>query len=327
MIIYIENKIKHYKQVKNIINKFPNASILHIDSHKNILDKTIHPNPTEKKIILANLEWSAVLKTPDKYWPNKHSFFIKTSLNCFFSCDYCYLQGLFKNNYPILFLNYEDIKQQVSKKIEQINSSETKWFFSWDYSDTQWFDFISDFNKEFIPFFEDFKNTMLEIRTKSADISSLLDLWFIPQNTEIAYSINTPQVIERYEKWTASLEKRIENINYLVDKWFKVWLRFLPLLPTNNAEEEYINLIKHIKDNINIDKLNTINIWWLMFTKKEYNKMLKKQPNLDILYKLEEKDKYFVRIDKNFRKNLYEIFYYHLWKHIKNKNFVCMDYF
>jgi hypothetical protein len=39
----------------------------------------------------------------------------------------------------------------------------------------------------------------METRTKSGNVQSLLDLDIIPQNTEIAFSLNPQAIIENYE--------------------------------------------------------------------------------------------------------------------------------
>jgi len=50
------------------------------------------------------------------------------------------------------------------------------WFYSSDYSDILGMNYISGFLQNFVPFFEDQENTMMEIRTKSANIKDILDL-------------------------------------------------------------------------------------------------------------------------------------------------------
>lgn len=79
-------------------------------------------------------------------------------------------------------------------------------------------DTLSGFNQEFIEFFEQFKGVNMEIRTKSGNIKSLLDLDFVPKNTEIAFSLNPEELIQRYETGTASLEQRYTAINKLLEK-------------------------------------------------------------------------------------------------------------
>ncbi len=216
------------------------------------------------------------------------------------------------------------------------------WFYSWDYSDVVWMDVFSGFIEEFVPFFEEFKTPplvppligegnnkeninndsesssewqqsweggiMMEIRTKSANIKPLLDLWFVPKNTEIAFSLNPQDLIEKYEKWTSSLDDRIKAVNILLEKWFKVWLRFLPLLPVKNYEEKYKEFVEYIKENIDMCKIYSTFASGLLYTKKDYNKIFKKYRDLDILHMLELEDGDFYRESRKVRDTLYWLF-------------------
>lgn len=58
----------------------------------------------------------------------------------------------------------------------------------------------------------------MEIRTKSGNIQSLLELRFVPKNTEIAFSLNPQELIKKYETGTASLRQRYAAINTLLEK-------------------------------------------------------------------------------------------------------------
>ena len=330
MIIYIETQAKDYPQTKKILKKFPNADIVWIKNFKNIFDKNIPFNMSLKpSFIIAKLNSPAILKAPSWYWHNNsQAFFLKTSLNCVFDCDYCFLKWAFKNDIPVYFVNYEDIKKQIIQTIENVKKSNNLldcykkaiWFYSSDYSDILWMNWISWFVEEFVPFFEQFENVMMEIRTKSTAINSLLNLNFVPKNTEIAFSLNPQILIEKYEKWTASLDDRINAINTLVEKWFKVWLRFLPCLPVKNYQEIYTQFVEYIKWKIDFEKISSIFVSWLLYTKEDYKNILKKMPNLDVLYFLEDDDWTFIRASKQARK-----FFYKLFKPLHKQSFICLD--
>lgn len=343
MIIYIEKQAKEYKQTKKIVEKFKNASIIFIDNYKNLFDKKLPKWSLKNTFIIAKLNSPAITNAPDWYWHNnKTSYFFKTSLNCIFDCSYCFLKWAFKNDIPVYFVNYEDIKNQIIEKIESFSDSkkisqnddndyelriktnleykDKIWFYSSDYSDILWMDNISWFMWEFVEFFEQFNDSMMEIRTKSANIKSILDLWFVPKNTEFAFSLNPQELIEKYEFWTSSLDSRIESINYLLDKGYKVWLRFLPLLPVKNYEEIYTEFVKDIKNKIDMKKVSSTFVSWLLYTKWDYNNILKKYPKLDILYRLKEEKDWFIRESREMRN-----FFYNLFRDLDEKCFICLD--
>ncbi len=381
MIIYIEKQAKDYPQTQKILQKFENAKVLWIDNYKNIFDKNIANNISLKpSFIVAKLNSDAITKAPDWYWHNnKQAYFLKTSLNCVFDCSYCFLKWAFKNDIPVYFVNYDDIKDSIKLKVESLkkdfniwfidwklsesqsmigwvfegnklnlkssnNDYELKlnqnldyknkiWFYSSDYSDILGMDNISGFLKEFVPFFEDLNSpllqrrgvwgegiAMMEVRSKSANIKPILDLWFVPKNTEFAFSLNPQELIDKYEFWTSSLDDRIKAINILLEKGYKVGLRFLPLLPVKNYKEIYTKFVEDIKKQIDMNKISSTFVSGLLYTKSDYNNILKKYPKLDILYRLRQQDDLFIRESKETRD-----FFYNLFETLDKKCFICLD--
>ncbi len=329
MILYIEKDAVDYPTTKKNISLFPQAEKIYIKNYKNIFDKHI-PLHQEKSIIVAKLTWSAIWKTPDNYGHTTNTYFFKTSLNCVFDCSYCYLKWAFKNDMQVYFVNYDEIKNEISEVIENMeityNDSETSsewqqiWFYSSDYSDILWSNKISGFLQEFVPFFEKFDNVMMEVRTKSTSIQDIIDLWFIPKNTEFAFSLNPQILIDKFEKWTPCLDDRIKAINKLLEQGYKVWLRFLPLLPVKNYEQIYREFVEYIKENIDIKKVHSSFAAGLLYTKDDYNKIIKKYPKLDILHRLKLEKDDFVRCDRKARD-----FFYKIFKDLDENCMICMD--
>ncbi len=323
MIIYVEKQAKHYPQTQKILQKYKNASVIFIEHYKNIFDKNFENLNVQKSIIIAKLDSPAVTQAPAWYGHTKQAYFFKTSLNCVFDCSYCFLKWAFKNDNMVFFVNYDDIKQQISDKISELKKSgiqEEIWFYSSDYSDIQGMDIISWFNQEFIPFFDEFEWVKMEVRTKAGNVESLLDLWFAPKNTEIAFSLNPQSLIEKYESGTATLQNRMKATNLLLEHNFKVWLRFLPLLPVKNYKEIYQEFIDEMKQEINFCDIASTFASGLLFTKRDYNTILKKYPDLDILHLLELENDDFYREAREVRDTFYTMF-----KNLDNKCLLCLE--
>lgn len=316
MILYIEKEVLNEIQTQKIIQKLPNYKIVLIDNYKNIFDKKTFL----KSIIIAKLNSNSVLEAPAWYWHTSSAYFFKTSLNCIYDCSYCYLKWAFKSEDIVIFINYDDIKDEISKKINSLDKNKIHRFYSSDYSDILWMDSLTWFSREFIPFFEQFQNVMMEIRTKSANISPLLKLDFIPQNTEVAFSLNPQILIDKYEKKTSSLDDRIKSINKLLSLWYKVGLRFLPLLPVKNYETIYGDFVSYIQQNIDLSKIHSIFASWLLYTKKDYNRILSKYPDLDILHMLELWWDDFYRESRKVRDTFYKMF-----KNLDKRCLLCLE--
>lgn len=123
MLIYIEQQIEEYLLTKQILSKFKDASVVKIQHYKNFFDKKID-YPTEKCLILAKSDRLKLFPVPDNYgYPDIKAFFFVTQLNCVFDCTYCYLKGTFKNDFPVIFVNYEDIQSELKDKILEIKNN------------------------------------------------------------------------------------------------------------------------------------------------------------------------------------------------------------
>ena len=313
MLIYYESKIKNSTLTQQIFQKFPNSEKIEIQHYKNLFDINIWHNKTEPLIILARQEHIAILPTPDNYWFPWKSYFFKPSLNCFFNCKYCYLQWTFKNRFPVFFLNYEDIQKEI---VNQIKKDQQTWvnkqitFYASNYTDLLATEEISHFHEFFLPFCETLpENVIIETRTKSNNISSLLNYsieqekkWRQPtKNLEIAFSISPRQIAKEYELWTATLDQKIKAINTLTEKNFRIWLRFLPLLPINSYLKVYTELLDEIITKINIKKISSIAIAPLIYNQWDYNILTKKYTNdskFSFINKL-EKNEHNLRTCKN----------------------------
>ncbi len=299
MLIYLEQHAKEYPLTKKILSRFSDSSVVEIQHYKNVFDKKIG-YPTEKCLILAKSDRLKLFPVPENYgYPDCKAFFFVTQLNCIFDCAYCYLKGAFKNDFPVIFVNYSDIQEELRRKIIELRDEWYKGkivFYASNYSDLVGMESLSWFHQSFIPFFEQFDNVLMETRTKSGNIQSLLDLDIIPQNTEIAFSLNPQAIIESYEHWSSSLKSRISAIKTLQAKWWKVGLRFLPLLPVPGYVEIYEQFLRELCQEIDINNVNSIFLATLIYNKQDWITIQKKESEFKLLKDLEVDEDGLVRV-------------------------------
>lgn len=318
MIIYLEKSQKENEISKQIISNYKNAKVLEIDNYKNIFDITI-PFTTQKTIIIAWVN-NPILTAPPLYGHAWEWYFLKNSINCVYDCKYCYLKWAFKNEDLVFFVNYDHMKQKILETISK-DTSKNYWFYSSDYSDNLATDNLTSFCSTFIPFFDTIPNAKMEIRTKSTSIQNLLKIK-PSKNVEIAFSLNPQEIISKYELYTPNLDKRIDAINELINAWWQVWIRFLPLLEVDNYKEIYKDFLEYVVQKIDFSKIYSVFIWGLLYTQKDYNKILQKEPFLDLLYKLESSKDWFVREKKEVRDYFYKLFEEYITSQKCN---ICLD--
>ena len=289
MLIYYESKVKNLSLTHQIFEQFKNSEKIEIQHYKNLFDTKIWNYKTEPLIILAKQEKIAIIATPENYWFPWKSFFFKPSLNCFFNCKYCYLQWTFKNRFPVFFLNYEDMQKEITNQIQKERQSwfnDQITFYASNYADLLATENISHFHKNFLPFCESLPdNVLIETRTKSGNTTALLDYaknlnWKSPtQKMEIAFSLSPRIIAEKYELWTANIDNKINAINLLLEKWFRIGLRFLPLLPVQNFQQIYSEFLDEFITKVDIKKISSVTIAPLIFNQWDYDVLIKKYQN------------------------------------------------
>ncbi|MDR2190430.1 MAG: hypothetical protein LBP53_04510 [Candidatus Peribacteria bacterium] len=288
MLLYIETKAKSYPLTQTLIQQFSQREVIEIQHYKNLFDKTIS-YPTLPALMIAKQEPIAILPTPAHYgYPGK-SFFFKPSLNCVFDCSYCYLKGTFKNAFPVIFVNDEDIQtalgQHICKLREEGYTGQIT-FYASNYTDVLAIDHWTHFCERFFPFFAHYENVLLEVRTKSANIEGLKQLAMeqmrreagkeVGKHVEIAFSLSPESLAQAYEPFTAPLQKKLEAIEELLQLGYRVGLRFLPLLPVEQYEKVYGTLIEQVKKAVTIEQIASIFIAPLIYNARDLAVMKKK---------------------------------------------------
>ena len=187
-------------------------------------------------LILATKKNKKVLPVPKGLEIGEPSYYFSHMLNCLYDCRYCFLQGMFKSANYIIFVNYEDFHEEIIQKADK-NGGRAFFFSGYD-CDSLAMEPITDFVKSFLPVFEKLQNSTLELRTKSTQIRSLLEI--TPLNNVIcSFSLNPQEIIERFEKKTPSLESRLNSILKLSSAGWRIGLRFDPVIATNNFRKIY----------------------------------------------------------------------------------------
>lgn len=319
MLIYLEQQAKEYPLTKQILSRFSDANVVEIQHYKNVFDKKID-YPTEKCLILAKSDRLKLFPVPENYgYQDAKAFFFVTQLNCVFDCAYCYLKGAFKNNFPVVFVNYEDIQAELKTKILELRNG---WytgkivFYASNYADLVGMEALSDFHQSFIPFFEQFENVLMETRTKSGNIQPLLDMDIVPKNTEIAFSLNPQVIIDEYERWASSLKSRVAAIKILQAKWWKVGLRFLPLLPVPGYVDLYDQFLRELCQEIDIKNVNSIFLATLIYNKQDWITIQKKEPEFILLKHLELGEDSLVRVSTSIRQKFDQLFKKYLGENV-----------
>ena len=104
------------------------------------------------------------------------------------------------------------------------------------------------------------------------------------------------------------MHARISAVKTLIAKGYKVGLRFLPLLPVQNYENLYRELLQKLRAEIDFTKVSSVFIASLIYNPGDFKQMQKKNPNSDLLLLVSPQDNGLVKIDNPVWEHFLQIF-------------------
>jgi spore photoproduct lyase len=184
-------------------------------------------------------------------------YLLNTCFDCLYDCVYCFL-NFYKNSFGITqFLCGDNIALEMNNlfhdenKIYRVGTGE--------FTDSLMFDEITGIGKMLIEKASEHENIMLELKTKSDNISHLLEIKN-KGNAVIAWSINTEKNIELYENGTAGLTDRINAAKLCADAGFNIAFHFDPIIIGYNYIEDYLDTVNLLMESVDIKKIAWISM-------------------------------------------------------------------
>jgi DNA repair photolyase len=129
-----------------------------------------------------------------------------------------------------------------------------------EYSDVLGLDHITNTLDELMQLIQKDPEFRIRFRTKAANIHNPLK-YDGKNQVKITFGLNTEFVINKYEKGTASLEERIAAIKALMQRGgYEIDLAIEPIIKFKGYEDDYRDLIKKIKREIDLSQISKIKV-------------------------------------------------------------------
>ena len=288
-VIFIEDQISSHPRVLEIVKKYPNSTIKIIDKIENVFGRVKKPylqKRTNLNLFLGVKKGQLVKLAPPAYGLSgePHYYFVH-AYNCIYECNYCYLQGYFHSPDIVLFLNHEEIAEEIKKiahDYHTLNPEQKIWFHAGEYSDSL---ALTSLSGELSHYFKLFKNLPfcnLELRTKSVNIKELLKENPL-DNIITSFSLSPAYRVKLNDLKTPPLKNRLEAIRELNSKGFPIGIHFDPIIYDDNFIEAYEELADQLLENIPAENIRYISLGVVRFTKEVYQKVQKNYPESDLL--------------------------------------------
>ncbi|WP_321994890.1 spore photoproduct lyase [Clostridium butyricum] len=168
---------------------------------------------------------------------------------CMGRCEYCYLNTQLDDKpFVRVFTNIDDVLKRAKEYIEE-RLPQVTIFEGAATSDPIPLEPYTNALKKTIEFIGKEEKGRFRFVTKYNDVDTLLDANH-NNHTEIRFSINTPTVINTYEHYTASIDKRIEAAVKVANAGYKIGFIIAPIFIYDNWQKEYKDLIENIKSKL-----------------------------------------------------------------------------
>jgi spore photoproduct lyase len=246
--------------------------------------------------------------------------------NCPFECTYCFLQNYLTDGSTKIV---DDAAHLMNEVKECLRSEPSRLFRigTWELGDSLALEKKTGQAEKLIHAFARLDNAVLELKTKSDCVDSLLSLGHNGK-TVISWSLNTRDIITSEEHKTAPLDKRIAAIQKAAGAGYLIGLHFDPMIFYDRWEEGYMELVSEVFNALPVDRIAWISIGSLRFNPEMKKKIENNYPDSRLTSaEMVLGDDAKIRYVKPLRVEMYRYLYNALRKYISNDTliYLCME--
>ena len=186
---------------------------------------------------------------------------LHTGTFCTMDCSYCILQAYFHPPVLQYFAGLDTLGNALEQRFRQQKIFRIG---TGEYTDSLIWEKVSRQPKFLVETFARQDNCLLELKTKTVNTASLLPLDHNGK-TVIAWSVNTPEIIQSEEKGTASLTARLKAAQKAESKGYQLAFHFDPLVIYPGCEAAYKKVVRLIFDHVSPKNIVWISIGTFRF--------------------------------------------------------------
>jgi spore photoproduct lyase len=180
---------------------------------------------------------------------------------CHMDCSYCILQSYFHPPVLQYFVNQEDMFPELNeefqkKRIQRIGTGE--------FTDSLIWEPFSKITEDLVPRFAAQSKAVLELKTKTVEIQNLKH-YDHNNKTILAWSLNTPRIIQTEERNTTSLAQRLAAASTCEAMGYPLAFHFDPIVLYEGCEKDYREVIQAMFSAVSPDHVVWISLGTFRF--------------------------------------------------------------
>ncbi|MBN1348162.1 DNA photolyase [candidate division KSB1 bacterium] len=266
--IVLEQSIQSLPMVRGILENIPGIPVAVIDDPHQIVNEILQtPDPiTEGKriLLLARQKGHFFKSCPGT---QRHLCcgykILNTANNCDLDCTYCILQGYFTNPLMLVYVNIDDL----FRELHQLLTQHPRRFYrigTGELTDSLTLEPLTGYGAHLIKFFARYDNAIIELKTKSVFIDSLLDLQH-NQRTVISWSLNSESISRTEESLSPTIDERLHAARRCQAEGYRLGFHFDPMIYTDNWETGYRAVVEKLFSVIVPDRIAWISLGALRY--------------------------------------------------------------
>lgn len=255
-LIYIERKVRGSPLADRILRSLPDCSVYEIRDHRRLEDESVplagyDSGIKESVLVLAHNPGPFIRPFPGRPSGegNPAEFYVAHANGCPFDCEYCFLQGYFDHGAPVLFVNQEDLLEQLIRHLTGQARKGPAVYHAGELSDALALEGWSGFAAAAIPLFRGMASARMELRTKCAAVEAYLPDR-PPENVVVSWTLTPEDAWRRYEHRTPSPLMRLRSARACQVKGYRVGIRLDPAFSDARSREGYKTLMSRIFEHL-----------------------------------------------------------------------------
>ena len=149
-------------------------------------------------------------------------------------------------------MNLDDIVSEIDRTANQLKKPTA--FYIGKLQDGLALDPLTGFSRVLVPFFAEHSYAKMTLLTKSADVTNLLGLNH-RGNTILSWTVNPPEICEKFEIGAPSVQRRIEAMKTCAEAGYPVRAIVMPVILIDNWREIYDRFIENLLASVQLDRI------------------------------------------------------------------------
>lgn len=263
--VYIENAAADLPRTKAILEKIPAAEIVRVDDHRRI-ELASEPGADRfaeaKKHLAIAVKKGGMVKEFRRHTRLRQAreFYLMHAAGCPYDCSYCYLQSYFENPVPTIFVNIDELFEQVEAALRNGPGGEMQeeiLFHAGETADALALEHLSGFAADAVPYFARLGHAVLELRTKSANVEPILPLSH-EGRTVVSWTLTPDEIAAKYERGAAPIADRLAAASRCAGAGYPIGLRFDPLIHHDGWRQGYRRLMEEVSQSLAPARIHSI---------------------------------------------------------------------